>query len=85
MVLLSFSPSPEVITFEAGLSNGGVRRPRVACFTPLSPVPSGISFYSEELLPVLARAVDLEVFVDGYTPTPAGTLAAAGVRVRDAR
>ncbi len=58
---------------------------RVACFTPLSPVPSGVSFYSEELLPVLARALDVEVFVDGYRPTLASKLGAAGVRVRDAR
>ena len=27
--------------------------PRVACFTPLSPVASGISYYSEDLLPTL--------------------------------
>ncbi|HET8627020.1 MAG TPA: glycosyltransferase [Thermomicrobiales bacterium] len=57
--------------------------PRVAFFTPLSPVESGISFYSEELLPVLARALDLDVYVDGYTPANAAALGA--VRVRDAR
>ncbi|HEX5504978.1 MAG TPA: glycosyltransferase family 4 protein [Thermomicrobiales bacterium] len=57
--------------------------PRVAFFTPLSPVESGISFYSEELLPVLARALDLDVYVDGYAPANAAALAA--VRVRDAR
>jgi len=55
----------------------------VACFTPLSPVESGISFYSEELLPVLARALDLDVFVDGYRPANAGALGM--VRLRDAR
>lgn len=60
-------------------------RPRVACFTPLSPVSSGISFYSEDLLPVLARALDLDLFVDGYTPSAAASLAAAGARVRAAR
>lgn len=60
-------------------------RMRVACFTPLSPVASGISYYSEELLPVLARALDLDVYVDGYTPTAGLALAAAGVRLRDAR
>lgn len=59
--------------------------PRVACFTPLSPVSSGISFYSEELLPVLARALDVEVYVDGYRPVRAAALAASGVRCRDAR
>src|SRR5919199_859102 len=57
--------------------------PRVACFTPLSPVESGISFYSEELLPVLARALDLDVFVDGYHPAHADQLDM--VRLRDAR
>jgi glycosyltransferase involved in cell wall biosynthesis len=61
------------------------KRPRVACFTPLSPVASGISYYSEDLLPVLARAVDVDVFVDGYAPTEGAMLRAAGVRVRDGR
>src|SRR4051794_37908830 len=59
--------------------------PRVACFTPLSPVGSGISYYSEDLLPVLARALDLAVFVDGYVPMQAATLRAAGMRIRDGR
>jgi glycosyltransferase involved in cell wall biosynthesis len=60
-------------------------RPRVACFTPLSPVASGISYYSEELLPVLARALNLDTFVDGYTPSEAPALRAAGVAVRGGR
>ncbi len=59
--------------------------PRVACFTPLSPVASGISYYSEDLLPILARALDLTVIVDGYTPTHAAALAAAGVTILPAR
>lgn len=58
-------------------------KPRIAYFTPLSPVESGISFYSEELLPVLARVLDLDVFVDGYRPTHASALGM--VRLRDAR
>lgn len=59
--------------------------PRVACFTPLSPVASGISYYSEDLLPTLARALDLTVVVDGYTPTHAALLRAAGVTICEAR
>ena len=60
-------------------------RPRVACFTPLSPVASGIAYYSEDLLPTLARALDLTAIVDGYTPTHAAALAAAGVAILPAR
>ncbi len=46
-------------------------RPRVAWFGPLSPDRSGISAYSELLLPFLADAWDLTLFVDGYMPTDA--------------
>ena len=49
------------------------RKPRVAYFSPLSPDPSGISDYSEELLPHLARHWDLDLFVDGYVPTHPAT------------
>jgi glycosyltransferase involved in cell wall biosynthesis len=59
--------------------------PRVACFTPLSPIASGISYYSEDLLPVLARALALDVYVDGYAPAERAPLEAAGVRLRQAR
>jgi len=45
------------------------RKPRVAYFSPLGPDPSGISDYSEELLPHLARHWDIDLFVDGYVPT----------------
>lgn len=38
----------------------------VAYFSPLNPVPSGISDYSEELLPHLAQYADIELIVDGY-------------------
>ena len=44
-------------------------RPRVAWFSPLAPDPSGISAYSELLLPLLAESWDLTLFVDGYAPT----------------
>lgn len=43
---------------------------RIAYFSPLRPVASGISDYSEELLPALAQAgAEITVFVDGYEPT----------------
>ena len=60
-------------------------RHRIAYLTPLSPVGSGISYYSEDLLPTLARSLDLSVFVDGYTPTLASPLRAAGVALRQGR
>ncbi len=43
--------------------------PRIAWFTPLSPVASGIALYNEELLSVLGQTWPIDVFVDGYTPT----------------
>ena len=43
---------------------------RVAYFSPLNPQRSGISDYSEELLPHLASAgAEIDLFVDGFTPT----------------
>lgn len=42
---------------------------KIAYFSPLSPVRSGISDYSQELLPVLGPLVDrLDIFVDDYQP-----------------
>ena len=38
--------------------------PRLAWFTPLPPVPSGIAAYSAELLPHLADRHEIDVFVD---------------------
>jgi glycosyltransferase involved in cell wall biosynthesis len=38
---------------------------RLAWFTPLAPLKSGISRYSRELMPELARSHDSDVFVDG--------------------
>lgn len=72
--------TPSIVNRQSSFVN-----PHIACFTPLSPILSGISYYSEDLLPVLARAVDVEVFVDGYTPTEAAMLRAARVRLRDGR
>lgn len=42
---------------------------RVAYFSPLNPQPSGISDYSEELLVHLRAFWDIDLFVDGFTPT----------------
>jgi 2-polyprenyl-3-methyl-5-hydroxy-6-metoxy-1,4-benzoquinol methylase/glycosyltransferase involved in cell wall biosynthesis len=41
---------------------------KVAYFSPLNPQPSGISDYSEELLPHLAKGADITLFVDGFRP-----------------
>lgn len=43
--------------------------PRLAWFTPLPPVRSGISAYSAELLPRLAADAEIDVFVEG-APRP---------------
>ena len=43
---------------------------RIAFFSPLNPKPSGISDYSEALLPHLAARVErLDVFVEDYEPS----------------
>ena len=42
---------------------------RLAYFSPLNPQPSGISDYSEELLPHLAVEADITLFVDGFAPS----------------
>ena len=45
---------------------------RLAYFSPLGPQRSGISDYSEELLPHLAAAgADIDLFVDGFEPSSA--------------
>ncbi|MFC2172881.1 glycosyl transferase family 1, partial [Acidobacteriota bacterium] len=41
-----------------------MKKPRVAFFSPFQPVPSGISEYSEDLLPELSRHLDLDLFVE---------------------
>jgi 2-polyprenyl-3-methyl-5-hydroxy-6-metoxy-1,4-benzoquinol methylase/glycosyltransferase involved in cell wall biosynthesis len=40
----------------------------LAYFSPLNPQPSGISDYSEELLPYLAAEAEITLFVDGFEP-----------------
>ena len=46
----------------------GRSRPRIAFWTPLAPVRSGISDYSESLLEYLSELIDIDVFIDGYQP-----------------
>src|ERR1044071_9623904 len=41
---------------------------KLAYFSPLTPKRSGISDYSEELLPYLAEGADITLFVDGFKP-----------------
>ena len=42
---------------------------RIAYFSPLNPRRSGISDYSEELLPELGQLAQLDVYVDDFWPT----------------
>ena len=44
-------------------------RPRLAFFSPLSPLTTGVAAYSEALLPALAEGADVEVYVGDFTPT----------------
>lgn len=45
------------------------RRLRLAYFTPLNPQRSGISDYSEELLPRLGRLADIDLVIGPYEPS----------------
>src|SRR5437660_2389809 len=42
---------------------------KLAYFSPLAPQRSGISDYSEELLPHLAEGAEITLFVDGFEPS----------------
>ncbi|MHB2093584.1 glycosyltransferase [Pantoea dispersa] len=44
--------------------NADTPRKKLAFFTPLSPARSGISLYSEELLPALSKFYDIDVVID---------------------
>lgn len=54
------------IALDAGKGNRKKPRIRMAYFSPLGPQHSGISDYSEELLPHLAAHLDIDLFVDGF-------------------
>ena len=45
-------------------SIGAEENVKIALFSPLNPVKTGISDYTEELLPDLARQLDVEIFID---------------------
>jgi 2-polyprenyl-3-methyl-5-hydroxy-6-metoxy-1,4-benzoquinol methylase/glycosyltransferase involved in cell wall biosynthesis len=53
---------------------------RLAYFSPLTPQRSGISDYSEELLPHLARGAEITLFVDGFAPASRELVARFPVR-----
>jgi glycosyltransferase involved in cell wall biosynthesis len=54
---------------------------RIAYLSPLNPAPSGISDYSEELLPYLAQYAEITPYVeDGLRPSNAALLRAMEVR-----
>jgi glycosyltransferase involved in cell wall biosynthesis len=50
--------------------NTDTPRYKIALFTPLNPIKSGISDYSEELIPFLKKYMDIDIFIDGsYLPS----------------
>jgi glycosyltransferase involved in cell wall biosynthesis len=51
------------------------RKMRLAYFSPLTPLRSGISDYSEELLPHLAAGAEIDLFTDGFAPANASVRA----------
>jgi len=42
---------------------------KIAYWSPLSPMETGVADYSEELLPYLTEGANIHLFVDGYTPS----------------
>ncbi|MDA8233798.1 MAG: glycosyltransferase [Clostridia bacterium] len=44
-------------------------KPKLAFFSPLNPQQSGISDYSEELLPYLSKYFEIHLFVSGFVPS----------------
>ncbi len=43
---------------------------KIAVFTPLNPIQSGISDYSEDLIAEMSKKCDIDIFIDdGYVPT----------------
>lgn len=49
---------------------------KLAYFSPLRPQPSAVSDYSAALLPQLATGAEIDLFVDGFTPSSAALRAA---------
>jgi glycosyltransferase involved in cell wall biosynthesis len=42
---------------------------RIAYFSPLNPIKTGVSDYTEELLPYLSRYADIDLYIDNYQPS----------------
>ena len=42
---------------------------KLACIGPLSPLKTGISHFSENLLPFLAERCDIKLFTNAYPPS----------------
>lgn len=54
----------------AAESSTETRREKIAFFTPLPPIESGISDYSEDIINALSEFLDIDVFIDdGYSPS----------------
>jgi glycosyltransferase involved in cell wall biosynthesis len=60
-----------------------MKRPRIALFSPVRPIPSGVSDYTEELLPRLAADLAIDLFIDGYRPDNEDLKKYAGCRLAD--
>ena len=50
-----------------------MRKKNIAVFSPVRPAVTGISDYTEELLPYLAEDFEIDLFLDGYEPENAST------------
>ncbi len=44
-------------------------RPRIALFSPVNPKQSGISDYTEKLIPYLSPHFNIHLYLDGYNPS----------------
>jgi len=55
------------------------RRLRLAVFSPLPPQGTGVADYMRDLLPALLALADVDLFIDGYTPSPGSVPAGVGV------
>lgn len=42
---------------------------KIALFAPLTPVKSGISYFTEEILPFFRSEYEIDIYVDGFKPT----------------
>ena len=59
----------EVVDRPVHLIRFGDERLKIAYFSPLNPIKSGVSDYSEELLEYLAGFGRIELFIDDYDPS----------------